>query len=94
MKVKDLEPVLQETKEQIRTELINELIGWNDKYFTNVNDTCWHMLNTKLQSLLPLETPEKIAERKAVEIMNKNGWMDIGNTKSVLIEALLTDIKK
>ena len=44
--------------------------------------------------MLALETPEKIAERKAVEIMNKNGWMDIGNTKSVLIEALLTDIKK
>ena len=96
-----------ETKEQIRTELINELIEWNDK--ERFYQKSWVEIYAKLQSMLPTETPEKIAERKAVEMLDKscyNFTMVKINTakeerfiiqedvKQMLIEALLTDIKK
>ena len=55
-----------------------------------------------VRSLLPAETPEKIAEMKAVEMVeNKLGQAsgfyndtDKEHVKQMLIEAYLTDIKK
>jgi len=61
-----------ETKEQIRTELINELIEWNDKDSIMVET---HLrIDKKLRSMLPTETPEKIVERKAVDLVEFLEW--------------------
>lgn len=45
------------TKEQIRTELINELIGWANE---NLEGLTANFVREKLKSMLPTQTPEKI----------------------------------
>lgn len=98
----------KEYSDQQKTELINELIEKIDVLIKTTDGRDYtsgvETAKKEIISMLPTETPEKIAERKAKETI-KNAkkynphegvasYIATNHVEQMLIEALLTDIKK